>query len=222
MGAHHITTSRGSRSARHSIGSLIALMIVATTLVGITSLTVASAAFANTTKYELYCPGTPLGNLAINGVVTTGNMIPATPTLGQGFKITNYQTKLRFSSAIVSGFAALGFTALTGHAKTTVRAIGATPTSSAWGPFDYNVPIPTTIPPPSLVISLPNSPTQIWPWHATASKITIKEAPRLALTLVVSGSPLAMYCMAYPNNAVPTGIGHTPPGSPISPVIVRG
>ena len=43
----------------------------------------ATSAFADSSAYELFCPGTPVGNIVLNGVITTGTITPAaaiTPT----------------------------------------------------------------------------------------------------------------------------------------------
>ncbi|HUI01938.1 MAG TPA: hypothetical protein VLZ77_00220, partial [Acidimicrobiales bacterium] len=66
---------------------------------------VASPAYANTTPYELYCPGTPVGNIVLNHVVTTGTISPPAPAAGQAFELTGYQSVVNLPSSIVSAAA---------------------------------------------------------------------------------------------------------------------
>src|ERR1700690_2294788 len=68
-------------------------------------------AFADSTPYELFCPATPVGNIALNNVVTTGTITPPTPTVGQQFNLTNYQSTVALPSSIVSAAAVVGNTA---------------------------------------------------------------------------------------------------------------
>jgi hypothetical protein len=225
MRTHRITSSRRSHSARRGIGSLIALMIAATTLLGIASLGAASPAFANTTKYELYCPGTKVGNIAMNGVLTTGTITPASRMSGQQFTITGYQTVLRMPFALVSAWAALGSKVFSGTATSTVDAVvGATPTSISSGTMTYSVSIPTTIPLSGLTIALPTSPMTVGPFTATGRKATITEASHLSLKVAdPGGGTLVMNCVAYKNRSVATGIvTGAPSGPPISPLIAHG
>ena len=63
----------------------------------------------STGPYELYCPGTPVGNIALNNVTT-----PATiPTLSPGRVtvvrgLTNFQTQLNLPASITSAAAGAG------------------------------------------------------------------------------------------------------------------
>jgi len=206
-------TLRGRRGA---VG-LIALSIAATTVVEIGT---PSKALADTTAYELFCPGTPVGNVVMNGVVTTGTMAPAKPKSGRTFSITGYQTTVPIPVALVSASAALGNKRLTGTATSIVDATGATPKSIQIAKTKYSVPIPKKIPTTGVVIAMPESPMAVGPFKAATSKITVSVDPHLTLTLVVSGSPLTMRCLAYPNKTFPTGITtKKPKGTPISPVI---
>jgi len=212
----------GSRRG-HRVGGLIALSVAATTVVGIAAQIAPSTAFAETNRYELYCPGTPIGNIAMNGVVTTGAMSPAKPKVGQSFTLTGYQTRIPILGTLVSAMAALGNTVLTGTATAAVDASGATPTSIVSPTMRYSVPIPKRIYRSGVTIAVPESPTTVGPFVATSKDtIRIGEDAHFTLTLVVSGNQLPLTCLAYPNNAVPTGLAHvTPPGSPISPVIAN-
>ena len=82
-----VPPNRGGTMARSSRrGRAVAAVI--TGLVGgcggMFALFAASAtpAFADSSAYELYCPGTPVGNIALNGVVTTGTITPAVTGVG--------------------------------------------------------------------------------------------------------------------------------------------
>ena len=67
---------------------------------------------------------------------------------------------------------------------------------------------------------IPTTPGTLGPFTATGSGVTVEEDAAASLTLIVSGSPLALTCTAYPNDSAPTGItSSTPTGSPIDPVI---
>jgi hypothetical protein len=201
----------------HGVGALIALSIVATVVVGIGT---PSGALADTTAYELYCPGTPVGNVVMNGVVTTGTMAPVKPKSGHTFSITGYQTTVPIPVALVSASAALGNKRLTGTATSIMDATGATPKSIRIAKTKFSVPIPKKIPKSGVVIAVPESPMAVGPFKATASKVTVSEDPHLTLKLVVSGSSINLACLAYPNNTFPTGITvKKPKGTSISPEI---
>ena len=87
----------------------------------------ATSAFASTQPYELYCPGTPVGTIALNNVVTTGTISPATLSAGAQFNLTGYQTQVSLPPDIATASAALGNTAITGTAASAVDA-----TASTW------------------------------------------------------------------------------------------
>ena len=201
----------------HGLGGLIALSVAASTMIGIGG---TSAAFADTTGYELYCAKSPVGNIVMNDVVTTGTMRPATPASGTSFTVTHYQTTFRFPTVLVSASAALGNRVMSGMATTAVDAVGATPKLVPSGTINYSVRIPKKIRPSGLAIALRRSPVKVGPFKAIGSKIMIRENRHLTLTFVVSGNTLTMVCLAYPNNTLSTGVTTTKPkGSPISPVI---
>src|SRR6202161_848065 len=79
-------------------------------------------AFADSSPYELYCPGTPVGNIVLNGVVTTGIITPDSLAPSQQFNLTNYQSTVLLPSSIVAAAAALGNSAITGTANLKVDA----------------------------------------------------------------------------------------------------
>jgi len=180
----------------------------------------ATPAFADSSAYELYCPGTPVGNIVLNDVITTGTITPASPASGSTFNLTNYQSKVSLPTSIVSAAAALGNSAIVGSAVTKIDATGATPASIASGTLAINAPIPSPVPTTGLPLILPATPSSIGPFTASGGTITLTVDPTVQLTLVVSGSNLNVTCKPYPNNAAPTGITSTAPtGSAASPVI---
>ncbi len=174
-----------------------------------------------TGPYELYCPGTPVGNIALNNVTTTAS-IP-TLSVGQSFEATNFQTQLNLPASITSAAAALGNSAIMGDAVVKVDASGATPASVSSGPIDINAPIPSPVPTSGLALDLPSPPGTVGPFTPTGGVVTLTVDPAISLTLVVSGSNLNLTCTPYANNAAPTGIvASAPRGSKVSPVIATG
>ena len=170
--------------------------------------------------YELYCPGTPVGNIVLNDVTTTGAISPTDLTLGEEFNVTGYQTTVELPSSIVTAAAALGNTAITGSATATVDATSATPASLSTGPLTIDAPISSPVPSSGLQLELPSSPATIGPFSAAGGDITITEDAAVQLTLDVSGSELSLSCTAYPNDSDTTGVvSAAPSGSPASPVI---
>ena len=103
--------------------------------------------------YELFCPGTPVGNIALNNVSTTAS-IPSGLSTGQQFEATNFQTNLNLPSSIVSAAAALGNSAITGDAVVKVDATGANPATVSSGDLAINVPIPSPVPTSGLACTL--------------------------------------------------------------------
>jgi len=170
--------------------------------------------------YELYCPGTPVGNIVLNNVTTSGTLSPSDPSSGEQFNVTGYQTQVALPTQIVTAAAALGNSAIVGTAAAQVDATGATPASVSAGTLTINAPIPSPVPPTGLVLDLPSTPETVGPFTATGGAVTITEDPVASLTLVVSGSDLSLTCRAYTNNSEFSGIVDTPPpGDPVSPVI---
>ncbi|HUA95639.1 MAG TPA: hypothetical protein VMB82_08935, partial [Acidimicrobiales bacterium] len=198
-------------------GSTTAPPTTATTAPTTTTTTTAST--QATGAYELYCPGTPVGNVVLNGVVTTGTLSPTSPSSGQSFQLTGYQTTASLPSSLASAAAALGST-LTGTANTTIDASGATPASTPENDLGFDVPIPSSIPSSGLALTLPSSPISV-PFTATGSQITIQEDSAASISIDVGGAPLTLTCTAYPNNSVvPSGITTQTPSVPsIAPVI---
>ena len=180
----------------------------------------APSAFADSQPYELYCPGTPVGNIALNNATTSGTITPASPASGAQFNVTNYQTVVNVPASLVSAAAALGNTAISGSATATINATGATPPSIKTPTLNFSAPIPNPPPSAGLTLQLPSPAGSIGPFTASGGAITVTQASQASLTLIVSGNPLSLNCTAYANNTVPTGITtSTPSGSAISPTI---
>ena len=173
-----------------------------------------------TGAYELYCPGTPVGNVVLNDAVTSATLSPAAPTVGQSFSLTGYQTVVNLPSSLASAAASLQPN-LEGSATAQIDATGATPATTPEGPLDFNVPIPSPVPDAGVALSLPSTAATVSGFTATSAQITIQEDSAASLTLTVSGAPLSLTCTAYPNDTVtPSGITtSTPSASPIAPVI---
>lgn len=180
----------------------------------------ATSAFADSSPYELVCPGTPVGTVVINGVVTTATITPANPSSGQQFNVTNYQTNLTLIKNITEAASAIQST-IQGTATSSLDATGATPSSLAVPAITINTPIPdggqNGVP-----LALPTSPSSVGPFTATGSTITIAQDQKAGLTLMLGGSPIPTTCTAYPNNSNPTGLQTASApvsGTPMSPTI---
>ncbi|MGA2521766.1 MAG: hypothetical protein ABSG81_13245 [Acidimicrobiales bacterium] len=208
-------------ATRLALAGLAALSLGVALVVGALAQGSGAPAFADSAPYELICPGTPVGNIALNDVVTTGTITPAAPALGQAFNLTDYQSTVALPAQIVTAAAALGNSAIAGSATTGVDATGASPATTADGPFDIDAPIPSPVPSTGLSLTLPSVASTVGPFTATGSTITLTVDKTVNLTLNVSGSDLALTCNPYPNDTDATGIlTTTPPSSEeISPVI---
>jgi len=180
----------------------------------------ATSAFADSQAYELFCPGTPVGNIGLNGVITTGTITPAAPAAGQQFQLTNWATSVNIPMAIANAAAALGNSAIAGTAVTKIDATGATPASIASGNLVINAPLPSPVPAAGINLNLPSPAASIGPFTASGGAITLTVDPAISLTLVVSGSNLNLTCKPYPNNTTASGIvTAAPTAAPASPVI---
>lgn len=180
----------------------------------------ATPAFADSSAYMIYCPGTPVGNIALNDAVTTGTITPAAPASGATFNLTNNSTTVNLPSSIVGAAAALGNSSITGSATLKVDATGATPASLAAPPITISAPIPSPVPASGLTLNLPATPGTVGPFTATGGAISLTVDPAISLTLVVSGSNLNLTCTPYPNNSATTGIvANAPTAAKASPVI---
>jgi hypothetical protein len=167
----------------------------------------ASPAGADTPPYELYCPGTPIGNIVMNDTVTTGAI---TPPAGASFSVTNYQDHITIPANLVTAVSSFGST-LSGTVSAQVVATGATPGSILTGTMNFNVPIP--VPLTALTLLVPATPISVGPFTSAGGVVSITSGMTMSLTLIVAGNPLTLTCTAYPNNTLPSGTTVSPPGS---------
>jgi len=178
---------------------------------------------STTGPYEFFCPNTSAGNLVMNDVTTTAVMSPLTPSPGQSFQVTDYQTWLYLPSGLVNGMAGLGATAISGSLSTQLDTTDASPSTVASGTQSFNQPIPNPVPGSGMQLVIPDPATSLGPLTATTSDPTIEEDPSATLNLVPNGEgipSITLDCTAYPNDTLPTGTSSvSPSGSPISPVI---
>lgn len=179
-----------------------------------------SPAFATTVPYELFCPRTPVGNIVLNDVVTSGAISPSDPAPGETFHVTDYQTTLELPSSIASAAQALGNSDINGTSTSQIDASGASPTSASTGTATFDVPIPSPVPARGMELAFPNPAETVGPFTASEPQISITQDKDTTLTLNVSGSTLALNCIAYKNNSAATGIVSSAPSTkPIFPVI---
>ncbi|HXQ63124.1 MAG TPA: hypothetical protein VN796_12380, partial [Acidimicrobiales bacterium] len=54
----------------------------------------------STGPYELYCPGSPVGDLVLNDTTTTASISPSTLSQGQQFQLTGFQTQFSIPQAV--------------------------------------------------------------------------------------------------------------------------
>ena len=64
--------------------------------------------------YELYCPGTPIGDIAIDDVVTTGSISPTSVVEGEQFQVTDARTQFTIPQGVAQQAESLGLTSLSG------------------------------------------------------------------------------------------------------------
>ena len=187
---------------------------------GVVGQTLASPAFADSTPYETFCPGTPLGAVVLNDVVVTGALSPASPSVGQSFNLTGFQTQEQLPAAIAQSAEATGLTSLTGSLTTTIDATGATPASLSSGTVNFTIPLPNPVPPTGVTVSIPS--VTVGPFSATSPNIALSAAPE-SQTMDIDGAGIgliSLHCSDYPNDSLPSGFTNdVPPGLPISPVI---
>ena len=174
-----------------------------------------------TGAYELYCPGTPVGNILLNNVMTVATPSVTSISSGQTFSLGGYQTSVNLPATLASAAAALGSATLSGSATGQLDVAGATPATLSTGKESFSLNIPSPVPAAGLTLTVPTTPSTLGPFTSTGSAVTVQEDSSTALELVVSGAPLDLNCTSYANdpNAVP-GLTTSPPtGNPISPVI---
>jgi len=198
----------------------IALASGVAMLGGVVVQTLTSPAFADSTPYETFCPGTPLGAVVLNDVVATGALSPASPSVAQSFTLTGFQIQEQLPAAVAQSAEATGLTSLTGSLTTTIDATGATPASLSTGTVNFAIPLPNPVPPSGVTVSIPS--VTVGPFTATSPNIALSAAPE-SQTMDIDGDgigPISLHCSDYPNDSLPSGFTNAmPPGLPISPVI---
>ncbi len=205
--------------ARVTVAGFALLTLVTATVVSVASRTSASAQ-ATSGAYELYCPGSSIGTVVLNDVITSATLSPVAPALGVSFTLTDYQTILNLPQSIAAAAASVQPN-LTGSFTAQIDASGATPSTTSVGPIDFNVTLPSPVPAEGVTLSFPSTAVTVGPFVATSANITIQEDSAASLTLTEPAGNLSLTCMAYPNDSVtPSGITTSAPTvRPIAPVI---
>jgi hypothetical protein len=193
---------------RRGVVRLTGAAVLAGTVCSVTMAAGATAAFADTPSYELYCPGTPIGNIVLNDAKTTGTF--------SGSTLSNWQTSVVIPQNLVTAASAFGST-LQGSATAGVDFTGGTPATISPPTLNFNVPIPTPVAP--ITLALPTPAGSVGP--APAGTTTAAVNNNIKLTLLVSGAPLALTCTVHPNNTLPTGTSTAPaPAANTTPIVI--
>ena len=186
-----------------------------------------SPAFADTAPYELYCPGTPVGNIVLNDVVTTGALFPANPS-GQPFSIAGFQVQLNLPGDVVSALQTMGATAVSGSYTTPLNG---TLTGMPAGPYSFDVPIPVSVPASGLAVDIPASPTSVSggleppetipPDDPVPPSNASVSTGNPTFTIDLPSGPFSVTCSVFPDDTIATsGITtQTPTASTIAPVV---
>ena len=188
-----------------------------------------SPAFADTAPYELYCPGTPVGNIVLNDVVTTGTLSPVNPS-GTFFSIAGFQVQLNLPADVVSALQAMGATAIAGSYTTP---LSGTLTGMPAGPYTFDVPIPASVPPAGLAVDIPPSPTSV-PGGLEPPETIPPDDPvppsnasiligNPSFTFDLPSGPSTVTCNVFPDDTIATsGITtQTPTATTIAPVLAH-
>jgi hypothetical protein len=211
---------RGPRKIRRSVaGAFVALASAGGGVIASLALAPATSAFADSQPYELYCPQTPVGNIVLNNVTTSGTITPASPASGQQFNLTNWQTKVTITPTLAAAANAIQPN-IQGSAQATIDVTGATPASIQGPVIPFNTPI--TNPSQGVGLLLPATPGTVGPFTASGGAITVTQDKSAILKLVVGGATLNLNCTAYPNNANTPSNGiltGNPAGTPTSPQV---
>ena len=78
----------------------------------------------STGPYELYCPGSPVGDLVLNDTTTTASISPSTLSQGQQFQLANLQSQFSIPQAVAQQAEGLGLTQITGDASMFLNTTG--------------------------------------------------------------------------------------------------
>ncbi|HVA04822.1 MAG TPA: DUF6801 domain-containing protein [Acidimicrobiales bacterium] len=209
---------------RLSVIGAVALVIGSSLVAGVITQALTSSAFADTSPFEIFCPGTPVGNLVLNDVTVTGAMSPASPTQGQQFTLTGTQIQAQLPASVVQSASAIGLTSLDGTISSTVDAAGATPSSIPTGASAFDVPIPDPVTSSGVTIDVPSPALTVGPFTATSNNITLSVGTEIDVTFNDGAGigTIDLHCSSYPNDILPSGLTDNvtfPPGLPASPVI---
>lgn len=178
------------------------------------------AALGTEGPYELFCPQTPVGDIVLNDVTTTGTITPPDPAPGESFDLTGYQTTLQLPLSVAAAAQALGATDVSGDVTGEIDATGASPAQLPTGDLNFAAPLPESLPSEGVTLTAPSAPATVGPFTATAGAVTVAEDSEVSLEVTVAGVGLTLECTAYANDAEPSGLTTTlPSGSPMSPVI---
>ncbi len=209
----------GSRLITRAISRIAAAAgIVGAVTGGVVLGAAPTAVAASTSPYEVYCPGTPVGTVVINNVVTSGIISPSTLAAGSTFDVTDFHTVLDIPEQLVAAAKDLGDTSLHGSATAALDASGATPASLNTPTLEIDTPIPGTIPSTGLALTVLSPGVSVGPFIATGGAITISVASKESLSIVTEA--LTLSCTAYPNEDIATSTGlttATPSGSAVTP-----
>lgn len=184
--------------------------------------------------YELYCPGTPVGDISINDVVTTGSIKPTSLNQGEQFQLTDLQTQFTIPQTVAQQAESLGLTTLNGTLFAFANASGVEGNVAVYpgphpGPYPVFVPIPFSFdevlptPVPSAGVQFTASPPAGFPAGSfTAAGGPIKfSVSAFNLDVTAFGDQFGLFCNTYANDSEATGLAtHPPVTAPIEPVIV--
>ena len=192
-----------------------------------------------TGPYELYCPGSPVGNLVLNDTTTTATISPSTLTQGQQFSLSNLQTQFSIPQAVAQQAEAPGLTQITGDATMFTDTTGVSEDDGI--AFDDSS---TTTVALTRVLrhALQRHTAQPGPLHRRAvhghrghraalesTTFTATGGPiefdlnQVDLNVTEFGDSFGLFCSTFPNNTEPTGLSATAPTvSPVEPVIATG
>lgn len=182
----------------------------------------------STGPYEMYCPGSPVGDLVLNDTATTATISPSTLSQGQQFQLNDLQTQFSIPQAVAQEAEALGLTQITGDATMFLDTTGVSgfggpiplPTASS-GPIQLPYPYPN---PYGDVVDLPFDVTLPNPVPASGVQFVASPPAGSLGTFTAVGGPIAfdvgeinlnvtefgdsfgLFCTTYPNDSEPTGI----------------
>ena len=125
-----------------------------------------------------------MGNIVLNGVVTTGTITPASPAAGSQFNLTNYsidrsnlpELDRRRRPPALGNSSIAGTAALEGRRHR--RHAGHR--SRAGPPITINAPIPSPVPATGLTLNLPATPGTVGPFTATGGAISLTVDPAIS------------------------------------------